>query len=272
MEIYAKRGDGQGFARSCLNMGNSYSALGTHDLAVTSFQWACDYSRGGGEPRVLAMATAGLAVSLYRTGLSDEGSRAFEEAIRLFRELADLYNEARTWRNFGVALREEGEFAEAERVFRKGLNAFAEYGDPCGEGDCWNGISGTLVGRGQYENALPAARRSTECHEGLAASECAAASWNNLVFILSELGRVEETIPALRRYRDTRIAQGNLGRAAQISRTMGFKLVETDRFGMAVEAFREAARLFAEAGDDESAEQVRELMAECAALLDETGE
>jgi tetratricopeptide (TPR) repeat protein len=272
MEIYAKRGDGQGFARSCLNMGNSYSALGTHDLAVTSFQWACDHSRDGGEPRILAMATAGLAVSLYRTGLSDKGSRAFEEAIRLFRELGDLYDEARTWRNFGVALRGEGRLKEAERVFRKGLDAFAECGDPCGEGDCWNGISGTLISRGQYEDALPAARRSTECHEGLAVSECAATSWNNLGFILSELGRVEEAIPALRRSRDTRVAQGNLGRAAQISRTMGFKLVETDRFGMAVEAFREAARLFTEVGDDESADQVRELTAECAALLDETGE
>ena len=113
------------------------------------------------------MATSGLAVGLYRTGFPEEGRRSFKEAVRLFKELGDLYNEARTWRNFGVSLRGSGQEREAEQAFQKALGSFAEFGDPCGEGDCWNGLCGILIERGDFNEALMAARRSVECHEGL---------------------------------------------------------------------------------------------------------
>ena len=270
MKIYAKLGDSRGFARSCLNMGHSYSSLGAHDLAVKVFQWACDYSQDGGDTRVLAMATSGLAVGLYRTGFPEEGRRSFKEAVRLFKELGDLYNEARTWRNFGVSLRGSGQEREAEQAFQKALGSFAEFGDPCGEGDCWNGLCGILIERGDFNEALMAARRSVECHEGMDANDCSAMAWNNLSFVLIELGRMKEAISAMGRSRDILISQGNLGKAARLSRTMGFKFVETDQYQMALVSFEEATRLFSGIGDEESAEEAEGLRDECASLLEET--
>lgn len=267
VNIQEGRGDLRGVASAYLNMANSYTLLNEHGAAAEAFRLACDGARKVGDLRLLSLASSGLAGSLFQAGLVEDAFRAFEDALGQLDDLGDLYHGARTWRNFGVALRGYGRTKQAEQAFRNGLELFVEFGDLCGEGDCWNDICGLLASENRFAEALAPAHRAVECHEGLVESECMAVAWNNLAFTLLELGRLNEAIPALRRSRDVRAGQGDLRRAAQISRVMGFKLVEAEQYEMSLEPLGEAVRLFFQVGDGKAAEDVREMMEDCAAMV-----
>ncbi|MFH8935095.1 tetratricopeptide repeat protein [Streptomyces griseosporeus] len=185
-------------------------------------------------------------------------SRAAQEAAH---RAGDRYNEAATWNNLGLALRDTGRVEEAIDAHTRARDLFQAAGNRHAEAMAWNNLGLALQKAGRVEEAIDAHTRDLDLCQAAGDRHNEAMAWDNLGLALREAGRVEEAIDAHTRARDLHHADGGRHAEAMAWNNLGVALAEVGRVEEAINAFSKDLEICGEFEDWYGAGQTLENLA-----------
>ncbi|HET6710353.1 tetratricopeptide repeat protein [Amycolatopsis sp.] len=297
-DLHAITGDGRGEALACNGLGHALRKLGRAAEAVAAHERARDLFREFDDPFREAQAWSSLGRAFHDVRRFDDAVTAHRRARDLFREFGDRPGETATSHDLGSALRAAGRFEEAIAEHRADVEFCRTAGDRIGEGSAWNRLGLAQSALKQFGEARAAHERAREIlreagdHHGEGAAlnnlgialrelgrfdEAAAAHrkdldiydefgsrpgegvvWNNLGIVLAAGGRTGEAMAAHQRALDLSSRNGDHQGRGMALIQLGHALSKTGRPADAFHRFTEAAAVFAEAGDEATAEEIRQ--------------
>ncbi len=125
---YQRVGSAAGLAETYHNMAITYRDLEQVDLADRCERRAIEYAREAGNPRLLAIATAGRAELSLRRGEAMVAEAGARQAAAQYAAIADHLGEADALRLVGAARMELGAFEDARRVLDRAVRLAEEHG------------------------------------------------------------------------------------------------------------------------------------------------
>jgi tetratricopeptide (TPR) repeat protein len=196
------------------------------------------------------------AVARDLRGLSLQGMRQFDEAIKehgaaaaIFQKAGNRYREGRAMYNRGMALEELRRFSEAIEDYERDIVICAEVGDLVGQGITLNALSRCFREENRLEEAVDASRDSVAIHQRTGDRHRLGLALNTLAAALAKMGQLDEGITAgreavamLRETRD-RYMEG------QALLTLGGLLLQAQFFDEGIGITRDAIAVFQEMGD-----------------------
>jgi tetratricopeptide (TPR) repeat protein len=256
--------------------------MGLRELAVACARESLSETDIPDNRALLAARLANLGISLRQLGRRQEAFTAFDEAVRLYRMVAEeepryTPNLAGALKNLGACLRELGRYREALAAQEEAVGLYrklAEQEPVRHTPDLAAGLGNlgtSLDDLGRYRDALAAKEEATALYHGLIEQGPAghtpdlAAALNNLGLSLGELGRhqealllKEEAVGLYRGLAEQESARPTDGLAGALN-NLGAGLRALGRYQEALIAKEEAVGLYRGIAEQEPARHTPEL-------------
>ncbi|MEU0185441.1 tetratricopeptide repeat protein, partial [Streptomyces sp. NPDC006207] len=210
---------------------------------------ALDACRATGSKRNEAASWNNLGLALREVRRFEEAIAAHETARDLHHKLGDTHPEASAWNNLGLALRRVRRFEEAIAAHETARDFYHELSDTHPEASAWNNLGLALREVRRFEEAIAAHETARDLHHKLGDTHAEAGAWNNLGIALREVRRFEEAIAAHETARDLHHELGDTHAEAGAWNNLGAALREVRRFEEAIAAHETARDFYHELGD-----------------------
>ncbi|MDQ0381299.1 ATP-binding protein [Amycolatopsis thermophila] len=142
---------------------------GDYARALPPYTRSVEICRGLGTSWQLATSHLNLGTALLHTGRIDDAARAFEEALRVYRELGDDVFAARVLNHVAHAALARDDLARADRLARQALAGAVEQGERQGMAEALETLAALAARRDQGERAAELAGAATTIRDAIAA-------------------------------------------------------------------------------------------------------
>ncbi|WP_424101985.1 tetratricopeptide repeat protein [Moorena producens] len=133
-------------------------------------------------------------IEQYKTSQYQAALKSWEEALRIYRELADRQGEAKSLNNLGVAYHSLGQYRKAIEFHQQSLALAREMEDRQGEARSVNNLGNAYDSLGQYRKAIEFHQQSLSLKRELQDRQGEAYSLNNLGLVYDSLGQYRKAI------------------------------------------------------------------------------
>ncbi|MEU9900049.1 tetratricopeptide repeat protein, partial [Streptomyces phaeochromogenes] len=190
-----------------------------------------------------------LGLALKELRRFDEALHAHQTARNQHQQAGDTHGEATSWNNLGTVLRELRRFDEALHAHQTARNQHQQAGDTVNEGGAWNNLGLTLHELRRFDEALHAHQTARNHFQQTGDTYNEAGAWNNLGLTLHELRRFDEALHAHQTAHDHFQQTGDTHNEATSWNNLGLTLHELRRFDEALHAHQTARNHFQQTGD-----------------------
>ena len=141
------------------------------------------------------------ALRLYKLGTQQlnrseyqEALKNFEQALVIFREIAELQGEGIILNNIGEIYRSLGEYPKALDYYQQSLAIDKQLSDKAGEGITLNNIGSVYVNLGEYPKALDYYQQALAIHKQIDNKAGVGTTLNNIGLVYDELGEYPKAL------------------------------------------------------------------------------
>jgi tetratricopeptide (TPR) repeat protein len=155
VEAAKRQGSKQREAAWLGNLGNTYSALGQGEQAITYYEQALAVAREIDFKHGEAMALVNLGVVHVKLGQIEQGINYYEQALAMARQTSDKHTEMMALDNLGLVYIKSGQVKKAINYYEQILAMARELGDKQREALTLDKLGQLYAATGQIKQALP---------------------------------------------------------------------------------------------------------------------
>ena len=208
--------------------------------------------QGGGNPAAAAERVLTEGEQLYQQGTAESLRKAiakFGEALKLYREVGDRSQEARTLNKIGLVYSKLGEKQKALEYYSQSLPLSRAVGDRSGEASTLNNIGLVYSELGEKQKALEYYSQSLPLSHAVGDRSQEARTLNNIGFVYSELGDKQKALEYYSQSLPLSRALGDRSQEASTLNNIGFVYSELGEKQKALEYYSQSLPLSRAVGD-----------------------
>ena len=181
-----------------VNIGDTYSVIGNHSLAINYYNKGIPLLRGHADNRLFASALYNLGDTYYLSGNLDSALYFFEEARPYFVELNHQIGLAYTIGNIGQVQTQQGQYDEAEINLNQAIEILTPLGDYYSISAYLIPLSDVYLAQNRNKEALEAAQKSLQLAEDYGLKEQIRDASMKLSNIYEKLGEHQKSMSYLK--------------------------------------------------------------------------
>ena len=208
--------------------------------------------QGGGNPAAAAERVLTEGEQLYQQGTAESLRKAiakFGEALKLYREVGDRSQEARTLNKIGLVYSKLGEKQKALEYYSQSLPLSRAVGDRSGEASTLNNIGLVYSELGEKQKALEYYSQSLPLSRAVGDRSGEARTLNNIGLVYSELGEKQKALEYYSQSLPLSRALGDRSQEASTLNNIGFVYSELGEKQKALEYYSQSLPLSHAVGD-----------------------
>ncbi len=194
LDISREIGDRLGEGNSLGNLGNIYGYLAQYEKAIQYHQQSLPIFKEIGDRYGEANSYNNLGISCYLLGQYEKAIRYHQQSLAINKETEDRYGEASSYRALGNVYKSLGQYQEAIQYYQESLAITREIGDKEGEANSYIGLGNAYCLLRQYQEAIQYHQQSLAITREIGNKEGEASSYNNLGNSYCYLKQYEEGI------------------------------------------------------------------------------
>jgi tetratricopeptide (TPR) repeat protein/DNA-binding SARP family transcriptional activator len=186
-------------AQASLELSAVSQQIGRHEASLPLAEEAVAIYRSLANQRGEAQALDQIGMAHQRTARSREALAYFHEARILYRDAADQHGVAGTLSHSGIACWHLGRYPEALAHLREALSLYREVGDRRGEAKTLNNLGRIHIYCGYHRDALEAYQKSLQIFSEIGGTQSEAILYQSIGSVHHYKGSYEEGLTACRR-------------------------------------------------------------------------
>jgi len=167
LKLYRKLKNGEGIARSLVNLGIVNGIVGKHNNALDLFKDALVYYKDAGEKSREAQTLVFLGNAYSGSGDYASALEHYTSGLAIHREINDKQGISDAQVNLGLIFQRMGEFAKAIEFYNESFILKKEIGDNYGEARTLQNIATIYLSQGQYADAVKTLNECKTIFEGI---------------------------------------------------------------------------------------------------------
>jgi len=248
------------------NMGILMQRTGSLEDAMIHYSRTHELGKRCGNMNIEASALVYMGQVEINMGRKTEGIKKYSEALTIHRKAGNKRGECITLGNLGGQLARYGETENAIDTLEKAIKIGEEIGHTRGIMSFYLNIGLTYKIAGEYARAESYIRKSLEMMRDAGDKRALAVGHLNLSSLLAGMSRIHEAIDEARRSLRLACTVNALTTQARALGNLGWLMLKSDRFEMALNCFREAFNRSSLA--EEHSVLAEHSIGECRALLE----
>jgi tetratricopeptide (TPR) repeat protein/DNA-binding SARP family transcriptional activator len=232
-------------ARASLDLGEVSQQTGRYEMALALADDAVAIYRSLANRRGEAEALDQIGTAHSRAGRFREALAYVREAGIAYRDIADRYGVANTLSHAGIFSWQLGRYPEAMAHLQEALSLFRDMGDRRGEAKTLNNLGEMQLYFGYHKDALVSYQESLEIFHEIGGSQNEAILYRNIGNLYSYKGSYEESLAAYRRALSTFRSIGDLPSESHVLNDIGDIYQKAESYDEAL-IYHQKARLIAE--------------------------
>lgn len=267
LAVDRKAGDLHGEGMDLGSLAQAYSQLGDPHRAIGYYEQALDIARRTGDHSGQSKTLGNLGIAYRQQGDYRRAIACYQQALAIAREIGDRRGEGADLHNLGNAYRELGDLRRAIKYYQQALVIARDTGDRRGEGNTLGGLGSACRQGGDARGAAAYHQEALAVSREMGDRRSEAADLSNLGNALADLGDRQRAIDCYQQAVAISLETGDLMTVGTGSFNIAFQYAMLEQPARALPPAREAARVFAQIGHVQHAEQARQAIAALEASL-----
>ncbi|WP_414562537.1 MULTISPECIES: tetratricopeptide repeat protein [unclassified Anabaena] len=188
----------------------------------------------------------------------EEARRNYQQALNIFIEYGDRYSQAQTYHNLGTVADELREYEEARRNYQQALNIFIEYGDRYSQAQTYHNLGTVADELREYEKARRNYQQALNIDIEYNDHYSQAKTYHNLGMVAQDLREYEEARHNYQQALNIKIEYGDRYSQAITYHNLGLLAEAEENYPEARANLQTALEIFVEYQDEYYAAMTRE--------------